>query len=178
MSSHNQSEQGRKRRHEGEELANSPEPLVPQVSTGRAQTQLPLGSSTDNIYCLYPQLHGPPNGYSYLTNDAGKVYAANNHASIATQQHQGPAFFPYPTNDMGHLQGRGGYHTQDRPIQRPVANKFYTMDPDQAPLKAFEGPMWDEIISEVEANDVRLMIVLLSPSRKVTNTRCRLVDRS
>lgn len=48
-------------------------------------------------------------------------------------------------------------HRQNaQPYQNPAGNSYLTIDPNQAQHQPFEGPVWDDILLEVKANDVCL----------------------
>lgn len=48
-------------------------------------------------------------------------------------------------------------HRQNaQPYQNPAGNSYLTNDPNQPQHQPFEGPVWDDILLEIKANDVCL----------------------
>jgi len=68
-------------------------------------------------------------------------------AEAIASQLQRPSIKPIATKP--HQQGTEQY-------QNPAGNTYLTNDPGQVQNQPFEGPVWDDIFSEVEANDVSL----------------------
>lgn len=60
-----------------------------------------------------------------------------------------------PTTDYGQMQNPSNPSSSvNQQNLKPAVNSYLTNDAGQGSLKAFEGTIWDSIVSEVEVNDV------------------------
>jgi len=64
-----------------------------------------------------------------------------------------------------------------RPSNRPAPNNCLISDSSQILVQAFERPIWDSIVSEVEANHVGLFVALLSFIITQADLRCRPLEK-